>query len=115
MTVPGARPPTDPQTPVSPRLVLLLAVTCGAAVANLYYAQPLLHTIAQAFSVYEGTAGTFATVAARMALGSGRTFEAATVRARIGLVLDMPAGAAGNPDPLAPTITLVNLKTSSSN
>jgi hypothetical protein len=55
--------------------------------------------------VYEGTAGTFATVAARMALGSGRTFEAATVRARIGLVLDMPVGAAVNPDPLALTIT----------
>ncbi|HEX5099196.1 MAG TPA: serine/threonine-protein kinase [Polyangiaceae bacterium] len=55
--------------------------------------------------VYEGTAGTFAIVAARMALGSGRTFEAATVRARIGLVLDMPTGAAVNPDPLALTIT----------
>lgn len=55
--------------------------------------------------VYEGTAGTFAIVAARMALGSGRTFEAAAVRARIGLVLDMPTGAAVNPDPLALTIT----------
>ncbi len=51
--------------------------------------------------VYEGNAGTFATVAARMALGSGRTFDAAAVRARIGLVLDMPVGAAVNPDPLA--------------
>jgi len=55
--------------------------------------------------VYEGTASTFAIVAARMALGSGRTFEAATVRARVGLVLDMPTGAAVNPDPLALTIT----------
>ncbi len=55
--------------------------------------------------VYEGTASTFAIVAARMALGSGRTFEAAAVRARIGLVLDMPTGAAVNPDPLALTIT----------
>jgi len=27
-------------------MVILLAVACGAAVANLYYAQPLLHTIA---------------------------------------------------------------------
>ena len=26
-------------------LVVLLAVVCGAAVANIYYAQPLLHTI----------------------------------------------------------------------
>ena len=31
---------------ISRPLVLLLAVTCGSAVANLYYAQPLLHTIA---------------------------------------------------------------------
>lgn len=56
--------------------------------------------------VYEGNAGTFATVAARMALGSGRTFDAAAVRARIGLVLDMPVGAAVNPDPLALTIAM---------
>src|SRR5690349_11038736 len=55
--------------------------------------------------VYEGTAATFAIVAARMALGSGRTFDAAAVRARIGLVLDMPTGAAVNPDPLALTLT----------
>ena len=39
------------QTP----LVLLLAFTCGAAAANLYYAQPLLHTIAGAFSVPTAT------------------------------------------------------------
>jgi hypothetical protein len=55
--------------------------------------------------VYEGTAGTFAMVAARMAFGSGRTFEAAAVRARVGLVLDMPVGSAVNPDPLALAIT----------
>jgi len=47
---------------VSSRQVLLMAVTCGAAVANLYYAQPLLHTIAHAFSVTEGTAGLLVTV-----------------------------------------------------
>jgi predicted MFS family arabinose efflux permease len=38
-------------------LVLLLAVACGAAVANLYYAQPLLPTLARAFGVSNGTAG----------------------------------------------------------
>ncbi|MGZ4196259.1 MAG: MFS transporter [Solirubrobacteraceae bacterium] len=53
--------PIDPQTSVSRRLVLLLAVTCGAAVANLYYAQPLLHTLAQAFSVSDSTAGLLVT------------------------------------------------------
>jgi predicted MFS family arabinose efflux permease len=31
---------------ISRSLVILLAIACGAAVANLYYAQPLLHTIA---------------------------------------------------------------------
>jgi predicted MFS family arabinose efflux permease len=31
---------------ISRSLVILLAVACGAAVANLYYAQPLLHAIA---------------------------------------------------------------------
>jgi predicted MFS family arabinose efflux permease len=42
--------------------VLLLSVACGAAVANLYYAQPLLHTLARAFSVSEGTAGLLITI-----------------------------------------------------
>jgi predicted MFS family arabinose efflux permease len=43
-------------------LVLLLATTCGTAVASLYYAQPLLHTLARAFSVSYGTAGLIVTV-----------------------------------------------------
>jgi predicted MFS family arabinose efflux permease len=46
---------------ISRRLVLLLAAACGAAVANNYYAQPLLHTIATAFGVSEGTAGLLVT------------------------------------------------------
>jgi predicted MFS family arabinose efflux permease len=47
---------------VSRGLVLLLAVGCGATVANLYYAQPLLHTLARAFSVSQGTAGLLITI-----------------------------------------------------
>ncbi|HEY2768989.1 MAG TPA: MFS transporter [Solirubrobacteraceae bacterium] len=47
---------------ISNRLVLLLAVACGAAVANMYYAQPLLHTIARAFHVSDATAGLLVTV-----------------------------------------------------
>jgi predicted MFS family arabinose efflux permease len=43
------------------RLVLLLAVACGASVANLYYAQPLLHTLAVSFGVSKGTAGLLVT------------------------------------------------------
>ena len=46
---------------LSPRLVVLLAVACGATVANLYYAQPLLDTIARALSVSPGTAGLLVT------------------------------------------------------
>ncbi|TCK26429.1 MFS transporter [Pseudonocardia endophytica] len=42
-------------------LVLLLAITCGAAVANIYYAQPLLPIIGQALRVSEGTAGLLVT------------------------------------------------------
>jgi predicted MFS family arabinose efflux permease len=43
------------------RLVLLLATACGAAVANNYYAQPLLHTIAATFGVPVATAGLLVT------------------------------------------------------
>jgi len=61
--VPGDRTPTaTAQAGISRPLVLLLALTCGAAVASLYYAQPLLHTIARAFSVSDGTAGLLVTV-----------------------------------------------------
>ena len=47
--------------PLSRGLVLLLATTCGAAVANNYYAQPLLNTIANAFGVSDATAGLLVT------------------------------------------------------
>ncbi len=46
----------------SRRLVLLLTVACGASVANLYYAQPLLHTLAVAFGTANGTTGLLVTV-----------------------------------------------------
>jgi predicted MFS family arabinose efflux permease len=42
--------------------VLLLALACGAAAANLYYAQPLLPTLAQAFGVSNATAGLLITI-----------------------------------------------------
>ncbi len=48
--------------PVPRKLVLLLAVSCGLTVANLYYAQPLLSAIGRAFGVSDGTAGLLVTV-----------------------------------------------------
>jgi predicted MFS family arabinose efflux permease len=52
--------PVPPATDVPARSLRLisitLAVACGAAVANLYYAQPLLDLIAQSFQVSQGTA-----------------------------------------------------------
>ena len=44
-------------------LVALLAVACGAAVANLYYIQPLLSVVANAFGVSDATAGLLVTCA----------------------------------------------------
>ena len=43
------------------RMVALLAVTTGAAVANLYYIQPLLNVVAHAFGVSDGMAGLLVT------------------------------------------------------
>src|SRR3954469_14471715 len=51
--------------------------------------------------VYEGSAGTFAAVAGRMALSSGKPLETTPIRARIGLVFDLPVGSSVNADALA--------------
>ncbi len=66
--------PTGP----SARLVLILAAACGMAAANLYYAQPLLHTIAMTFGTGPGTAGLIVTVS--------------QVGYALGLALVVPAG-----------------------
>jgi len=47
---------------MSRRLVVLLAFTTGAAVANMYYAQPLLHTLGHAFGVGTATTGLLVTI-----------------------------------------------------
>lgn len=47
--------------PNSP-LVFVIAVATGVSVANLYYAQPLLHTLAHSFGVSNGTAGSIITM-----------------------------------------------------
>ncbi len=60
----GTGPPRGPGTAssVSRSMVLLLAGACGIAVANLYYAQPLLHTIAHSFGVGAGVTGLVVTL-----------------------------------------------------
>lgn len=50
-----------PAASLDRRLVLLLAIACGAAVANLYYAQPLLDVIARDLGVSSGAAGLLVT------------------------------------------------------
>jgi predicted MFS family arabinose efflux permease len=47
--------------PDSP-LVYVMAIAAGLSVANLYYAQPLLHTLARGFAVSNGAAGSIITM-----------------------------------------------------
>jgi predicted MFS family arabinose efflux permease len=63
----------DGRPELSRRLVVLLAVACGAAVANNYYAQPLLHTIGASFGVPGSTAGLLVT-AAQVGYAAGLAF-----------------------------------------
>lgn len=60
--MPGSAAPSTAREGIGRGLVLLLAVACGAAVANLYYAQPLLPTLGRDLGVGNGTAGLLVTV-----------------------------------------------------
>jgi hypothetical protein len=51
--------------------------------------------------VYEGTASTFNAVAVRIALSAARSLDTPALRARVGLLLDLPTGTTVNPDALA--------------
>ena len=55
--------PTSRRTGMSQALIVLFAVSCGVSVANLYYAQPVLHDIARSFGTSSGTAGLVVTFA----------------------------------------------------
>ena len=62
----GAGAPADPISaeqpkPLSRGLVALLALACGAVVANLYYIQPLLTVVGRALHVSDGAAGLLVT------------------------------------------------------
>src|SRR6201996_7207497 len=89
MSEPPARPVAVPPASAGPQpaheqpglsrgLVRLMAVTCAVTVANLYYAQPLLHSIGSALRVSQGSASLLVTV--------GQLGYAA------GLLLIVPAG-----------------------
>ena len=59
-----------PESPMTPGMVALFALSCGVAAANLYYAQPLLPQIAHDLSVSSGTA-TLVVTAAQVGYGIG--------------------------------------------
>jgi len=59
---PAGRPDFgDQPKPLSRGLVALLALACGAVVANLYYIQPLLTVVGRALHVSDGAAGLLVT------------------------------------------------------
>lgn len=64
-----------PAAPLAPNswMVVVMATATGLAVANLYYAQPLLDTLAHAFTVSTGTAGLIVT-ATQLGYAAGLAF-----------------------------------------
>jgi len=58
----GTAAVADERAGLSPGLVRLMAVTCAVTVANLYYAQPLLHSIGDSLHVSQGSASLLVTV-----------------------------------------------------
>lgn len=61
-TAESAKPGSDMAASISRSITLLLAVVCGLAVANIYYAQPLLDTIANEFGITHSSIGVVITV-----------------------------------------------------
>src|SRR5579862_7000197 len=61
MTATAARPESAAGHGLTPGLVRLMAVTCAVTVANLYYAQPLLHSIGDSLHVGQGSAALLVT------------------------------------------------------
>ena len=78
MTATAARPENAAGHGLTPGLVRLMAVTCAVTVANLYYAQPLLHSIGDSLHVGQGSASLLVT--------AGQFGYA------VGLLLIVPAG-----------------------
>jgi predicted MFS family arabinose efflux permease len=79
---------------LSPGLVRLMAVTCAVAVANLYYAQPLLHVIGASLHASQAAASLLVT--------------AAQLGYAAGLLLVVPAGDIARRRPLLTTLLAVD-------
>ena len=62
--------PAHRDTPLSSALILLMAIATGLTVASNYYAQPLLHTIAQHLGLSTASAGTIV-ITAQLSYGAG--------------------------------------------
>jgi hypothetical protein len=58
-----ARSPKNVDQTLSPAVVRMLAIGCAVTVANLWYAQPLLATMATEWHVSQQTMGTWCVVA----------------------------------------------------
>ncbi|EIK95552.1 sugar transporter [Pseudomonas sp. M47T1] len=61
---------TPRNTSLSPALTLLMAIATGLTVASNYYAQPLLHTIAQQLGLSTASAGSIV-ITAQLSYGAG--------------------------------------------
>src|SRR5205807_8837144 len=89
-SAPGTSAPLadDHPAPLPARTVWVLAIASGMAVANLYYAQPLLAHLADAFEVPAGRMGLAATLA-QVGYGLGLLFfvPLGDVLERRGLIL----------------------------
>lgn len=68
-TDPGPDSTSDPEV-MTPAMVFLFAASCGIAVASLYYAQPLLPSIARSLHTSSGTA-TLVVTGAQIGYGLG--------------------------------------------
>jgi predicted MFS family arabinose efflux permease len=83
-----------PARGITTALVVLLAVASGVSVAGLYYAQPLLASIARAFHTSSGVAGLIVTLS--------------QIGYAAGLALLVPAGDVLNRRRMAPSVLLVS-------